>query len=123
MRELLQKLQNVFHSKSAIPFVWAAINPVFLTLTLCWNDAPRGSLFSLYFLLVVSSCFFRRIQIVIITTLFSLIGYGVMVCFCLGPAERTAPGYLVVFAVNLAVSGALLSFLTLRMKRLGEQQR
>ena len=118
---ILQKSQNRLQTKSAIPLAWAAINPVFLTNTLCVNDPPRGSLLSLYFLLLVTTCFFRRAELVAINTVVSLIGYAVMVWLFFEESELTYPSYLVIFGVNLAVTGSLLSLLALRMKRLGEQ--
>ncbi len=125
---VFQKAQNTFKTKSTVPFMWAAINPVFLTITLCWNGQlgngqPLAWLLSFYYLLIVTSCFFRRVELVAITTIFSLIGYGVLVALYFEESVVESPSYLVVFGVNLAVTGALLFLLTLRMKRLGEQNK
>ena len=118
---VLQKAHNILESKLIIPLIWAAVNPFFLTITICFNEAPRGSLFSLYFLFVISVCFFRQVQLVVITTLVPLVGYLVIVYFFLTPEEKNAPAYLIVFAVNLAICGAMASFLALRMKRLSSR--
>ena len=123
---VFQKVQNVFKTKSLIPFTWAAINPIFLTITLRWNGRldsgePLAWLLSLYYLLIATSCFFRRVELVAITTIFSLIGYGVLVVLYFGESIAKSPSYMVIFGVNMAVTGALLALLTLRMKRLGEQ--
>lgn len=63
------------------------------------------------------SCFFRRAELVAIATLVSLTGYVVMVffgCFPLASGESELPvaelpvGNMLVFGVNMAVTGALL---------------
>ena len=118
---VLQKVQNRLQTKLAIPLVWATVNPIFLTVILCVNDPPRGSLLSLYFLLPVTACFFRRPDLVVVTTIVSLFGVVTMVSLFFQSAELTHPSYLVVFGVNLAVTGSLLALLALRMKRLSEQ--
>jgi hypothetical protein len=129
---VLQKSQNMLQTQSVIPLAWAAINPVFLTITLYWNgwDGWRpepgtleslGWLFSLYFLLNISCCFFRRVEIIAVSTLVSLIGYSALMFFGFGWPNCDAPSYKLVFGVNMAGTGALLCLLTLRMKRLGEQ--
>ncbi len=123
---IFQKAQNVFQTKSVIPFSWAAINPIFMTIALRWNGRigegePLAWLMSLYFLLIVTSCFFRRAELVVITTIFSLCGYGVLVNLYFEESVQHYPSYLVIFGFNLAVVGFLLGLLTLRMKRLAEQ--
>lgn len=118
---LFQKIQNRFHTKSLVPFAWAGVNPVFLTVTLAFNDEPRELLVSLYFLLIVTCCFFRRVELVAITTMFSLIGYIGLVYFYFEESQSAAPSYLVVHGVTIIVVGALLGLLTHRMKRLGEK--
>lgn len=117
---VFQKAQNRFKTKSAIPFAWATINPIFMTVALRWNDEPREWLLPIYFLLIATSCFFRRAEIVAITTIVSLMGYVVMVCFFVDTIQPYT-SYKVVFGVNMAVTGALLCLLTQRMQRLGEQ--
>ena len=122
---LLQKTQNIFQTKSVIPLAWAAINPIFLTIALGWNAEPGngeflGWLLSLYFLLIVFSCFFRRVELVATTTIVSLFSYGVLLLLFFD-WPLAVPAYKVVFGVNLVGTGALACLLTLRMKRLGEQ--
>ena len=123
---VFQKVQNVFKTKSLLPFTWAATNPIFLTIALRWNGRPGEGeplawLLSLYYLLIVTSCFFRRAELVAITTIFSLIGYGVLAAMYFEESIGESPSYMVIFGANMAVIGFLLSLLTLRMKRLGEQ--
>lgn len=118
---LFQKIQNRFQTKSLVPFAWAGINPIFLTVTLAFNDEPRELLVSLYFLLIVTCCFFRRVELVAITTVFSLIGYIALVYFCFEESQKAAPSYLVVHGATIMVVGVLLGLLTHRMKRLGEK--
>ena len=119
---VLQKTHNTSPKGSWIPFAWAAINPIFLTITLCVNGAPRGALLSLYFLFLVTTCFFRRVELVATCTIFSLIGYTILIMLFFEESEIRHVSYLVIFGVNLAVSGALLGFLALRLKRLGQQE-
>jgi hypothetical protein len=52
--------------------------------------------------------------------MFSLIGYGVLL-LAIFYSPLVAPSYKLIFAVNLAGTGALLSLLTLRIKRLSEK--
>ncbi len=123
---VLQKVQNVFRTKTTIPSIWAAINPIFLTITLLWNGSSgEGAhlvwLLSLYSLFIVTNCFFRRVDLVAITTIFSLFGFGVLVVSYFEKSVFESPSYLVVFAVNMAGTGALSCLLTHRLKLLGEQ--
>ena len=120
---VFQKVQNRFQTKFFIPYAWAAINPIFLTIVLWLNEGPHLAwLLSLYFLLIVTSCFFRRVDLVVITTVVSLLGYAVLLVQCFEwPPKNEAPSLKLIFAVNLIGTGALLCFLTLRLKRLGEQ--
>jgi serine/threonine protein kinase len=134
---VFQKTQNIFQTKSVIPFAWAVTNPIFLTIALCWNGEPRSAealqiskdlrgeqlawLLPVYILLIVTSCFFRRVELVAISTVVSLIGYAVLALRYFQYSLHESPSYMVIFGVNMAVTGALLGLLTLRMKRLGEQ--
>jgi serine/threonine-protein kinase len=125
---VLQKVQNVVKTKSTIPLSWAAINPIFLTITLLWNgrfgeDAHLVWLLSFYYLFIVTNCFFRRVDLVAITTIFSLIGYGVLVASYFEKSMLESPSYIAVFAVNMAGTGALSCLLTHRMKLLAEQHK
>ena len=119
---ILQKAHGRYRWRTAILCVWAAINPIFLTLTIAMNEPPRGTLFSLYFLLIVSVCFFRRISLVIVTSAFSLLGFLIM-AINLSPQEKAAPSYFVIFAVNLVLTGTLSGFLAARLKWLSEAKR
>ena len=118
---VLQKIQNRYHTKSVIAYAWAMINPVFLTLILSQNAEPRGSLLSLYLLLMVITCFSRRIELVVTTTVTAVAGFGFLAGFCFTQAEVASRGYLLVFAMTLAVTGWLLGLLSLRLSRLGKQ--
>lgn len=118
---LLQKIQNRYHTQSVIPYAWALINPVFLTLILWQNLEPRGSLLSLYLLLMVITSFSRRIELVVTTTATALAGFVFLVAFSFQDQEIASRGYLVVFGVTLVVSGWLLGLLSLRLNRLGNR--
>lgn len=115
---VLQKAQNMLQSKVLIHLAWAAINPICLTIVLCNNDPPREWLLSVYFLLIVPICFFRRVELVATTTVVSLLGYLVLLMFYI---EVPVASYQVVFGVTLASTGTLLCLLTHQLKRLGEQ--
>ena len=122
----LQKLQNLFRTKPFVSYVWAAINPIFLTITLHWNgtagaDAHLVWLLSLYFLLIVTTCFFRRVELVAITTLFSLLGYIGLARWHFEQPMLETPSYMVLFAVNLVGTGVLSCLLTHRLKSLSER--
>lgn len=123
---VFQKTQNLMDSKFVVPFAWAASNPVFLTIGLCWNIEPEYPerliwLLPLYFLLMVTCCFFRRAELVAICTTVSLIGCAFLIVRYFGIFLTDCPSYIVVFVSNMAGIGCLLGFLTLRMKRLGER--
>ena len=113
---MLQKIQNRYHTHSVIPYAWAMINPLFLTLILWQNAEPRGSLLSI-------TSFSRRIELVVTTTATAMVGFLCLVSFCFQQGEVASRGYLVVFAVTLAVSGWLLGLLSLRLNRLGNRSR
>lgn len=118
-----QKAQNWLGGRTSLARLWAMSNPVFLTLALYWNDEPRGLLFSLYFLQVMTSSFYRSVEVILITTLFSLFGCLFLIRFSFSPAEAAAPSYLVLFCVNLVVTGCLLALLTSRLIRMEKQMR
>ncbi len=116
---LLQKIHNRLRRRNLIPFIWAASNPAFLTLALAANEPPRAPLYSVFVLLLISMCFFRRIDLVMITTIASLAGYAVLLALLHEPhPPGPPPSYLVTFAVTLGIAGALVSALALRMGRL-----
>lgn len=118
----LQKLQNIYQTQAAIPWIWAAINPIFLTVTLSRNLPPREWLTSVYFLMIVTICFFRRVDLVAITTVVSLLGYMTLLIFHIDDgALGNNPSYKLVQGVIMAGTGVLLCVLTNRLKQLGEQ--
>jgi serine/threonine protein kinase len=122
----LQKLQNLFRTKPFVSYVWTAINPIFLTITLHWNGrSGEGThlvwLLSLYFLLIVTTCFFRRVALVAITTLFSVLGYIGLAGWHFEQPMLETPSYMVLFAVNLVGTGVLSCLLTHRLRRLSER--
>ncbi len=120
---VLQKAQNRLKTRFALPLAWASANPVFLTIVLGVNPAPRGSLFSLYLLLLVITCFFRRIELVTVTTISSLVGYLVLLALFFEEESSVTPSsYFVVFGITMIVSGLLLGMLALRLNRLSQQQ-
>ncbi len=119
---LLQKIQNVLNTQYVVPLTWAAINPMFLTFMLGVNDEPRGSLLSLYLLLMITSCFFRRIGLVVVTWVSCLVGYTILLMvFFHSETLSTPSSYLVVFGMTLVVSGILLTVLSQRLKQLSQQ--
>ena len=118
---VLQKAQNRWKTKRLVPYGWAAMNPIVLTGVLAVNEPPRGALLSLYFLLLVSCTFFRRQDLVLISTAGCLVGFTGLVTFFFTSTELGAPSYLLMQAVNLSVTGYLLSLLARRLKRLGDQ--
>ncbi len=117
---VLQKIHNVIGNQNVIPMTWAAVNPLFLTITLWANSGgPRGELLSLYLALIVITSFFRRVDLVAITTASSLIGYMILAArFVSEDPSFSWPSYNVVFGLVLVVTGTLLGFQTLRMNRL-----
>ncbi len=119
---VLQKTHNAIAAKNVIPLVWAAMNPLFLTIALCANEAPRGALLSLYLLLIVTTGFFRRVELVATTTMASLVGYLLLlVLFPEIEPKVPSPSYQVIFGASLAVTGILLGFQVLRLKRLSQK--
>ncbi len=121
----MQKIHNVIASKNVIPLIWAATNPLFLTAALAVNEAPREILFSLYLLLIITMGFFRRVELVVITTVVSLIGYvAMLIIFAKSPADPPVHNsYKVMFGVILVVSGLILGFQVLRLKRISQKDK
>ena len=89
---------------------------------MCANEAPRATLLSLYLLLIITTGFFRRVELVAITTITSLVGYLVIVVFFPETVpQEIPPSYQVIFGASLIVAGILLGYQTLRLKRLSQQ--
>ncbi len=116
---VLQKTHNILRSKTLIPLIWAAVNPLFLTMALVANQPPRGALMSLYLLLMVTTAFFRRVELVAIATLSSLVGFIALLVAAPDPAFP--PSYKVLFAATLVVAGVLLGFQVRRVNRLSQK--
>ena len=116
---ILQKTHNRVSSKHLIPVLWAALNPLLLTGTLYLNEPPREILYSLYLLLIVTTGFFRRVDLVVATTVSSLIGF--LTLLIIDPNHETARAYKVLFAVTIVVTGMMLGFQVMRLKRISEK--
>ncbi len=119
---LLQKTHNAIKAKNVLPLIWAAMNPLFLTAALCANESPRAALLSLYLLLIITTGFFRRVELVAMTTITSLVGYVILVTFFPEREPKvTPPSYQVIFGASLVVTGILLGYQVLRLKRLSQK--
>ncbi len=114
----LQKTKNRLQRSSWLSIVWASINPVFVTLAIYVSPPPRDILFSIYLLLMITICFFRRVDLVIVTTLSSLIGYVIILATC-EEGRIISSSYQMTFGLTLIVSGILSGFIAFRMQRLG----
>ena len=122
---VFQKAQNVFKTKYCIPFTWAAINPIFLTITLRLNGRPGEGeplrVLSLYysvdcdqlFLSTRGTCRDDHDRLVNWIWRFGSLYFEEPIV--------ESPSYMVIFGVNMAVTGFSVGSLTLRLKRLGEQ--
>ncbi|MEM7453506.1 MAG: serine/threonine-protein kinase [Planctomycetota bacterium] len=118
---VFQKIQNRLKTRKAIPYAWSITNQFMLTVVLAMNSPPRGSLTSLYVLMLISSSFFRRMDIVLVTTAASLAGYCILVCLFFVDSELSHRSYLVLQAVNIAVSGLLLGVLARRLEKSSDE--
>ncbi|MCP4481119.1 MAG: serine/threonine protein kinase [Planctomycetaceae bacterium] len=78
---ILQKIHNRFRSESFIPTIWAGIDPIFLAGLLCLNNSPRGLLLSSFPLLILIISLFRRVDLISVATVSSLVGFGLVVIF------------------------------------------
>lgn len=119
---VLQKAQNFLRTKYAIPLTWSISNSIFLTIALAINAPPRELLISSYFVLIAASCLFRRAELVLASTIGSLVGFSLLVLWFFDSMGENL-SYLLVFGVNMGVVGAILGSLTLRIKRLSEKNR
>ncbi len=117
----LQKVHNRISSKHLIPLLWAAANPLLLTGALVVNDAPREILFAAFLFLVVTTGFFRRVELVVATTVSCLLGYVLLLV--LFPNPDIPKAYQVLFAVILSLTGLMLGFQVLRLNRIAEIDR
>lgn len=117
----LQKVHNRISSKHLIPLLWAAANPLLLTGALVVNDAPREILFAAFLFLVVTTGFFRRVDLVVATTVSCLLGYVLLLV--LFPNPDIPKAYQVLFAVILSLTGLMLGFQVLRLNRIAEIDR
>ena len=124
---VLQKAQNRFQTENAIPILWSALNPIFLTCLIAANLTPRAALFSGYILLMIYSCFFRRVDLVLVTSFISFVGYILLIIFTFQQetlATADCPGtprsYLVAIGVTILAAGGMLYFLTSRLQRLSQ---
>ena len=116
---VLQKVHNRLSNRYVVPIVWAGLNPIFLTLALSVSVEPRSLLYSLYLLLIITICFFRRVDLVVVTTVSSVVGYLALTFTSQDPGYAS---YRVVFALTLITAGILLGFMALRLKRLSQKE-
>ena len=116
---IMQKIHNRITSHNVIPVVWAASNPLFLTTILYVNGQPLEILFSLYLLLMITMGFFRRIELIGITTAGCLAGY--LSLQVVAPNPDLPDSYKVIFGVVLMVGGLLLGLQVLRLRRLARK--
>lgn len=132
---VLQFAQDGLRTKFVIPYLWAALNPAFLTWILACNEPPRGALLSLFLVLLVFECFLRRADLVVVTTIVSLMGTLFLIAISFQEevgATLTPDGtfevagnsrsYLVINFVGLAFAGFLLTILTHRLQQLTQAQ-
>jgi hypothetical protein len=100
-----------------------------MTMIIGVNDPPRIALCSLYLLLMATTCFFRRVDLVAITGLGSFLGFLVLMAVYFRAETNYAPtvvgtprSYLVIMGANLIVTAILFYFLALRMQRLSQDK-
>ncbi|MDG2014452.1 MAG: serine/threonine-protein kinase, partial [Pirellulaceae bacterium] len=115
----LQKARNHFPSSaSMLSLFWAMLDPAILTLLISVNDHPRELLYSLFLLLVVTTGFFRRVDLVAVTTVTSLFGY--LLLQWSGDAAHVYEhrSHIAIFASAIIVTGLMQGFQVLRLKRI-----
>ena len=111
---VLQKIHNRFRSESFVPTIWAGVDPIFLAGLLCLNSEPRGILLSAFPLLILVISLFRRVVLISVATVSSLVGLGLIVFY--GFLEGTVDGewidqslshasYNLIFSVCVLLTG------------------
>lgn len=121
---ILQKIHNRFQSESFIPTLWAGIDPIFLAGLLVLNSEPRGLLMSAFPLLILVISLFRRIDLISVATISSLVGFGMVVM--LGTSSEPhglydlslkSSSYNLTFSVCLLLTGIVSSLQVLRLNK------
>ncbi len=112
----LQKIHNQFRSESFIPTLWAGMDPIFLAGLLFLNSQPRGLLMSAFPLLILVISLFRRVDLIFVATISSLVGFGlvVMLAASFGFAEPpddslNSNAYNLTFSVCVLLTGIISS--------------
>ncbi len=123
----LQKIHNRFRSESFIPTLWAGMDPIFLAGLLFLNSQPRGLLMSAFPLLILVISLFRRVDLIFVATISSLVGFGLVVMLATSfgrvePADDSlsSNAYNLTFSVCLLLTGIISS---LQSQRLNEHAR
>lgn len=118
----LQSARNHFRGyASKLSMLWAILDPAILTLLIFFNDHPRELLYGLFPLLVVATGFFRRVELVAVTTVSSLIGYLLLQWDFSSAHVYEHRSHLIIFALAIIVTGVMQSFQVLRLKRIIEK--
>jgi serine/threonine-protein kinase len=112
---VMQKWHNRIASPTLVPLIWASSSPAFLTAIIGFAEPPRELLYSLYLLLLVIMVFFRRVELVIATTVSAFAGYSLLLILFGMPSPRS---FSVIFGVVLIGTGALLAIHVLRFTRI-----
>lgn len=120
---LMQKAINRFPDYSGyLSLLWATLNPIIAT-GLIYVDGdpgePEALLYSLYFLLVITTGFLRRVDLVIATTLSSILGYLVLQLPNMGNVKES---HIPVFVLAIIVAGLMQAFQVRRFQRVLENQ-
>ena len=100
---------------------WAAVNPLIATALICVNAKPQTLLYFLFFLLVITTGFFRRVDLVIATTLTSILGYLILQ-LPETSMENVQDSHVPVFVLAIIVAGLMQAFQVRRFQRVLENQ-
>lgn len=129
---ILQKIHNRFRSESFIPTIWAGIDPIFLAGLLFLNNSPRGLLLSSFPLLILIISLFRRVDLIAVATVSSLVGFGLIVIGApmifhesIGDFDQSLryASYNLIFSVCVVLTGIVSGFQAHRLNRYARRRK
>lgn len=116
MSVVMQKLMNRPAWANVARFAWASADAIWMTLILIMAQPPRGPLLVGYPVLIVASGMLARVRLVAFTTVVSIAGYVVMLCF--RPEEAAKPHFCLFHGLGLLVIGCVVAAQVRRIRSL-----
>lgn len=115
---VLQQVARQRQFGPLVPYLWSAVDVIFLTATLASLSTPTAILLSSYLILICASGLFFRTRLVAFTTLAAIAGSIALLLY--KPEEARPLHHALVFEATLAIAGFVIGYQTWRFGVLRE---